>query len=49
MVKINLIWLHNQWTTYIAEDYGLYDAGHPINVVESLELLLLIVTLDNEL
>ena len=49
VVKMNLIWLHNQLTTYMAEDYGLYDAGHPINVGESLELLLVIVTFDIEL
>ena len=47
MVKMNLIWFHNQLTTYIAEDYG--DAGHPVNVGESLELLLVIVTFDIEL
>ena len=46
---MNLIWLHNQLTTYMAEDYGLNDAGHPVNIGESLGLLLLIVTLDKEL
>ena len=46
---MNLIWLHNQLTTYMAEDYGLNDADHSVQAGESLELLLLIVTLDKEL
>ena len=46
---MNLIWLHNQLTTYMAEDYGLNDAGHPVNIDERLGLLHLIATLDIEL
>ena len=46
---MNLIWFHNQWTTYMAEHHGLSDADHSVQVGESLELLLLIVALDKEL
>ena len=46
---MNLIWFHNQWTTYMAEHHGLSDADHSIQVGKSLELLLLIVALDKEL
>ena len=46
---MNLIWFHNQLTTYMAEYHGLSNADHSVQVGESLELLLLIVTLDKEL
>ena len=46
---MNLIWFHNQWTTYMAEHHGLSDADHPVQVGKSLELLLLVVALDKEL